>query len=96
MYSRPLLNRYVKERLKQEDSTFYQLAKDLGINQSNLKRSMESEKHHLTLSQFGQVTELLQLTPDQVFHILTGKKSKEATSQLVTTASLKLVNELLR
>lgn len=96
MYSKKLLTKYISERLKQKDWSHYQLARELGISQSNFSRALESEQHNFTLMQFARITELLELTPEQVYHILTGKKAKEATTQLVASSALSIVDRILK
>jgi transcriptional regulator with XRE-family HTH domain len=96
MYSKSILNRYISERLKQKDWTMLQLANELGISPSNLTRALTQDQFNLTLPQFSQLVQLLGLTPDQTYHILTGKKAKEASSQLVVSYAKKLVAEVTK
>lgn len=91
MYSRELLASYIK----QKGLTQSQLASQLKVSASNLNRALFSEKHHLTLPQFAKLVEALALTPDQVYHILTGKKEKEAVNQLVSEAINEIMEEFI-
>jgi DNA-binding Xre family transcriptional regulator len=95
MYSKPLLNKYIKECLKQRDWPMLKLAQELGIPHGNLLRSLNGDNFHLTLNQFSKVCDLLDFTPEQITHILTGKKKKEATLQLIKKSidsALKAIN----
>ncbi len=83
MYSKPLLNKYIKETVKQKDWTMLKVAQEIGMPHGNLLRTLEGETFHLTLNQFSKLCDLLELTPEQITHILTGKKKKEATLQLI-------------
>lgn len=96
MYSKKVLNFYIKEKLHQKDSNNRQLAQAIGITQSNLSRALESEQHNLTLPQFADLVEYLSLDPDQVYHILTGKRKKEAAVSLVAASAKRLVEELTK
>lgn len=95
MYSKQLLNRYISERTKQMDWTVNKLSQEMGMTQTNLSRALNQEQFNLTLPQFSRLCKLLDLTPEQIYHILTGMKKKEATLQLVKTgieATLKSIN----
>lgn len=94
MYSKQLLRKYVDEGLHLKDWTEKALAEKLNVTPSNLARALNQEGFNLTLPQFAEVVKLLDLTPDQVFHILTGKKAKEAKSQLILTYAKKIVDGL--
>ena len=96
MYSKPILKRYIAEKLKLKDWSYLRLATELGIAHSNLTRALESEKHNLTLEQFSVLVTALELTPEQVFYILTGKRKKEATLQLIHSYTQKVVDEFLK
>lgn len=76
MYSKTLLVKYIDKGLKLKGMTRYQLSKALSISQSNLSRALESETHNLTINQLSTLTTLLELSPDDLYHILTGKKAK--------------------
>jgi DNA-binding Xre family transcriptional regulator len=93
MYSKTQLQKYIEERMFQLDLNYHKLSKELGITQSNLSRSIFSESNHFTMSQFSELVRILELTPEQVYHILTGKKKKEATLQRIHSAVMKIVNE---
>lgn len=94
MYSKPLLKKYIAEGLHRNQWTEKDLAEKLGVTPSNLSRALLQEGFNLTLPQFSQVVTLLHLTPEQVYHILTGKKAKEATAQLLLTYAKKIVDGL--
>jgi transcriptional regulator with XRE-family HTH domain len=94
MYSKPLLRKYISEGLHQKGWTEKLLAENMGMTPTNLNRSLNQEGFNLTLPQFAEVVSLLNFTPEQVTHILTGKKSKEATSQLLLTYARKIVEGL--
>lgn len=94
MYSKPLLRSYVNEGLHLKSWRENQLAEALGMTPTNLSRALNQEGFNLTLQQFASLVQLLNLTPDQAFHILTGKKAKEATSQLLLSYAQKIVKDL--
>jgi hypothetical protein len=92
MYSKPLLKKYIAEGLHRNQWPEKDLAEKLGITPSNLNRALLQEGFNLTLPQFSQIITLLEFTPEQVYHILTGKKAKEATSQLLLTYAKKIID----
>lgn len=92
MYSKKILNKVIAERLNQTGLNLHKLAKQLGITQTNLSRALNQDAFNLTLSQFARLVEVLELTPEQTFHILTGKKKKEADLQLIKTSIEKLLS----
>jgi len=96
MYSKTVLKGYIHQRLKQKDWTDKRLAESIGMKHSNYIRSMDSENHNFTLQQFSAIVETLDLTPEQVFHITTGKKAKIAASQLLVSSAQRLVDQILK
>lgn len=94
MYSKPLLRKYVDEGLHRKGWSEKQLADTLNITPSNLSRAVNQEGFNLTLPQFAEIVKVLDLSPEQIAHILTGKKAKEATSQLLLTYARKIVDGL--
>jgi DNA-binding Xre family transcriptional regulator len=95
MYSKRLLKKYINERLKQKDWTDKRLAETIGMKHSNYYRAIESEDHNFTLPQLSGIVEALDFTPEQIFHILIGKKAKEATAQLVASSAKRIVDQIL-
>jgi transcriptional regulator with XRE-family HTH domain len=94
MYSKPLLRSYVNEGLHLKNWRENQLAEAMGMTPTNLSRALNQEGFNLTLQQFASLVQLLNLTSDQAFHILTGKKAKEATSQLLLSYAQKIIKDL--
>ncbi len=94
MYSKPLLRKYITEKLHQKEWSEKNLCDKLGIPPSNFTRALTMEGYNLTLPQFSQIVALLEFTPEQIAHVLTGKKAKEATSQLLFTYAKKIVDGL--
>jgi DNA-binding Xre family transcriptional regulator len=94
MYSKPLLRSYVNEGLHLKDWKENQLAYAMGMTPTNLSRALNQDGFNLTLQQFASLVHLLSLTSDQAFHILTGKKAKEATSQLLLSYAKKILDGL--
>lgn len=95
MYSKKLLRFYIDKHLQRKGSNYRQLAKELGITHSNLSRALDDDpKHNLTLPQFAHLVQYLDLDANQVFHVLTGKKGKEAAASLVESLSRQLVEQL--
>lgn len=94
MYSKQLLRKYINEGLHFYQWSEKDLADKLGITPSNLSRALNSDGFNLTLPQFAHIVKILDFSSDQVIHILTGKKAKEATSQLLLTYAKKIVNDL--
>jgi DNA-binding Xre family transcriptional regulator len=86
MYSKTILNKYIAERLKQKGWNANQLSKELNVTHTNLSRALNQDAFNLTLPQFAVLCSKLELTPEQIFHILTGKKRKEATLQLLKSS----------
>lgn len=91
MYSKPLLRKYIDEGLHLKGWSEKQLADNLNITPSNFARALNQEGFNLTLPQFAAAITELGLTSDQVYHILTGKKAKEAKSQLIISYAKKIV-----
>lgn len=97
MYSKKLLNTYISNHLHLTGSNRNQLATRLGISHSNLNRALDEDPtHNLTLPQFADLVNVLGLDSLQVYHILTGKKAKEAAAVSVVKASKALVDQLLK
>ena len=94
MYSKPLLRKYINEGLHLKGWNEKQLADAIGSTSSNLNRALNQDGFNLTLPQFADVVSLLGLSSDQVYHIVTGKKSKEASAQLLLTYARKIVDGL--
>lgn len=94
MYSKPLLRKYITEGLHRKEWSEKDFADRLGVTPSNLSRALHQEGFNLTLGQFANVVSLLEFTPEQITHILTGKKAKEATSQLLLTYAKKIIDGL--
>jgi DNA-binding Xre family transcriptional regulator len=94
MYSKPLLNKYIAEALHRKEWSEKDLAEKLGITPSNLSRALMQEGFNLTLGQFANAVDLLGFTPEQICHILTGKKAKEANAQLLLSYAKKIVDGL--
>jgi DNA-binding Xre family transcriptional regulator len=86
MYSKAILNKYIAERLKQKGWTANQLSKELNVTQANLSRALNQDPFNLTLPQFAVLCSKLEFTPEQIYHIITGKKKKEATLQLLKSS----------
>ena len=86
MYSKDLLNKLIKHQLKKLGKSQYWLAKEIGLTQSNFSRALgDHPGNNLTLPQFGKLIEVLDLSPDQVFYVMTGKvneKIKEGNKRL--------------
>lgn len=83
MYSKSHLDKLIEQRLGQMGLTRHALAKQLGMSSSNLSRALHEDRFHLTLPQFAALCEALEFTSEQITWILTGKKAKEATLQLI-------------
>ncbi len=97
MYSKKLFNKYILARLKDKDWSYYKLAKELGLNPSNLTRSLDdTNNNNFTLEQFANIVGLLELTPEQVYHFLSGKKKKEATLQQVSSTAKKIIDDFVK
>lgn len=97
MYSKKLLRKYIEQRLQLTGSNHRQLAQALGASQSNLTRALADDPtYNLTLPQFAGLIDALQLEPVEVFHILTGKKAKEAAATAVAKTCKHLVEQLLK
>lgn len=97
MYSKKLLRKYIDQQLHLMHSNYNQLAGALGISQSNLSRALDDDPtHNLTLPQFAILVKTLELNPNQVYHILTGKQAKEAAVKSVQDAAAHLVEQLLK
>jgi succinate dehydrogenase flavin-adding protein (antitoxin of CptAB toxin-antitoxin module) len=95
MYSKRLLNKYIDLKLKELQWPASRLAQELSMAPSNLERAMNGETNHFTLQQFSEIVRLLQFTEDQVYHVITGKRSVQATSQQIVSLSERLISELL-
>jgi AraC-like DNA-binding protein len=94
VYSKPLLRKYIDEALHLRGWSEKTLADNLGMKPSNLARSLNQEGYNLTLPQFADVIKLLEMPSEQVFHILTGKKAKEAKLQALVSYAKKMVEGL--
>jgi DNA-binding Xre family transcriptional regulator len=94
MYSKPLVRKYINEGLHRKEWSEKDLADKLEVTPSNLSRALNQDGFNLTLSQFASIVVLLEFTPEQITHILTGKKAKEATSQLLLSYAKKIITEL--
>jgi transcriptional regulator with XRE-family HTH domain len=94
MYSKPLLRTYVNEGLHLKGWREKQLAEAMGMTPTNLSRALNQDGFNFTLQQFASLVQLLNLTSDQAFHILTGKKAKEANAQLLLSYAKKIIDGL--
>lgn len=64
------------------------------VTHSNLSRALDQDGFNLTLPQFARLVQLLEINQDQVYHILTGKRAKEAETALVARYARKIVEEI--
>jgi transcriptional regulator with XRE-family HTH domain len=94
MYSKPLLRKYIDEGLHLKGWSEKYLAEKIGSTPSNLARALNSERSNLTLIQFAEIVKLLELTSEQTYHILTGKKEQEAKLQALISYAKKIVDGL--
>lgn len=92
MYSKKILNKIIEQQLYLKGMNLHGLAKQIGVTQTNLSRALNQDAFNLTLPQFSMLVEILELTPEQTFYILTGKKKKEADLQLIKTSIEKLLS----
>ncbi len=83
MFKKDLLVKYIDDWRARTKTPQSSLAALIGMSPSNLKRACESESHNFTLEQFSAIVKIVELTPDQVFHILTGSRKTEALDQLL-------------
>jgi succinate dehydrogenase flavin-adding protein (antitoxin of CptAB toxin-antitoxin module) len=95
MYSKRLLNKYIALKLQELEWPASRLASELSMAPSNLERAMNGEANHFTLQQFSEIVRLLEFTQDQVYHVITGKRSIQAASEQVASLSKRLVDALL-
>jgi hypothetical protein len=94
MYSKASMVKFIEALITSQGRTKKEIAESIGMTPSNFARVLEKEGYNFTLQQFGQLAVSLNLTQDQVFHLITGKKKKEAVSHAVAQAAENLVNQL--
>lgn len=94
MYSKTTMVKFIDAAITQQGKTRKEVAEAIGMTPSNLARVLEKEGYNFTLAQFGQLVGYLDLTPDQAYYILTGKKKKEAITQAVAKAAEILVENI--
>lgn len=94
MYNKKRAVALIEAAMKARNLTRSDLASMIGMNPSNLARAMDKDGYNFSWDQFSRIVDALELTRDEVYYIVTGKRKDDALADSIARAAKVLVKTI--
>lgn len=94
MYDKKRAVTLIEAAMKVKNITRSDLASMIGMNPSNLARAMDKDGYNFSWDQFSRIVDALELTRDEVYYIVTGKRKDDALADSIARAAKALVKTI--
>lgn len=94
MYNKKRAVALIEAAMKVKNITRSDLATIIGMNASNFARAMDKDGYNFSWDQFSRIADALELTRDEVYYIVTGKRKDDALADSIARAAKALVKTI--